>query len=68
MHTQPISNVIYIDQKSAKQVKEPVCPQPLLVLSAAEVRQQLLMQLQSSLDLRTVLTLFFNTVTTSCCF
>lgn len=61
MHTQPISNVIYIDQKSAKQVKEPVCPQPLLVLSAAEVRQQLLMQLQSSLDLRTVLTLFFNT-------
>lgn len=61
MHNQPISNVINIEKKTAKRFVDAVQPQPLMVLSAAEVRQQLLMQLQSSLDLRAVLTMFFNT-------
>lgn len=61
MHTQPLSNVIHIEKKTAQRLKDTVSTQPLIALSAAEVRQQLLMQLQSSLDLRAVLTMFFNT-------
>lgn len=57
MHIQPHANVIRIKSKQGAQLTQPV---PALELTHAQIRQQLSMQLQSSLDLATVLEMFFN--------
>ncbi|HZJ92836.1 MAG TPA: GGDEF domain-containing protein [Thiopseudomonas sp.] len=61
MNTQPAGNIINIDKNTARRSSDAAQMLPLIALSHAEVRQQLTMQLQSSLDLRLILEMFFTT-------
>lgn len=61
MNTQPAGNIINIDKNTARRSSDTAQMLPLIALSHAEVRQQLTMQLQSSLDLRLILEMFFTT-------
>ena len=61
MNTQSAGNIINIARNTARRSSDAGQMLPLIALSHAEVRQQLTMQLQSSLDLRLILEMFFTT-------
>lgn len=61
MNTQLKSNVINIADAASKQPSSSIETRPLVAISHEELRQLLSSQLQSTLDLENILTLFFQT-------
>ncbi|QEY58676.1 GGDEF domain-containing protein [Pseudomonas sp. C27(2019)] len=61
MNTQPTANVINIEKNISKRIVGAAEAMPLITLSHAELRQLLSTQLQSSLDIKDILAMFFKT-------
>ena len=60
MNTQLISNVIRLEKTAQARSADKSDMLPLIALSHEELRQLLTTQLQTSLDITTILTLFFR--------
>lgn len=61
MNTQPTANIINIEQSPVKRFASKAKTLPRIALSHAELRQLLSMQLQSTLDIKAILEMFFKT-------